>query len=129
MQNKSQPPAPKSFVLDPFLVLRKVYDTVEQLTGPAIEKLITTERFARLNGKVMQAILLTQRATRESVSSSLHLMNFPAREDIVRLGELVLQLEEKIDKLTDRIDALEQCGGQLVVAKSSGGPDGTGRPG
>ena len=128
MHNKPPPPATKSFALDPFLLLRKVYDTVEQLTGPAIEKLITTDRFARLNGKVMQAILLTHRSTRESVSAMLHTMNFPAREDIVRLGELVLQLEEKIDKLTDRMDALEQRG-QLVVAQTTGGQDGNGRTG
>ena len=95
-------------------MLRKVYDTVEQVTGPAIEKLITTDRFARLNGKVMEAILRTQRVTRENVTSTLHLMNFPAREDIVRLGELVLQLEEKIDKLGDRIEALEQRNGKLT---------------
>lgn len=112
MQNKPQTPATKSFAIDPFLLLRKVYDTVEQLTGPAIEKLITTERFARLNGKVMESILRTQRATRENVSTTLHLLNFPAREDIVRLGELVLQLEEKIDKLSDRIEALEQRSGK-----------------
>lgn len=107
MQNKAASSPPKSFVLDPFLLIRKVYDTVEQLTGPAMEKLITTQRFAKLNGKVMEAILLVHRATRENVSATLHTMNFPAREDITRLGELVLQLEEKIDKLTDRIDALE----------------------
>ncbi|MFO0622863.1 MAG: hypothetical protein U0745_15825 [Polyangia bacterium] len=114
MQNTPQTTANKSFAIDPFRLLRKVYDTVEQVTGPAIEKLITTDRFARLNGKVMEAILRTQRVTRENVTSTLHLMNFPAREDIVRLGELVLQLEEKIDKLGDRIEALEQRNGKLT---------------
>ncbi|HND12432.1 MAG TPA: hypothetical protein PLY80_18460 [Pseudomonadota bacterium] len=107
MQNKAASSETKSFALDPFLLLRKVYDTVEQLTSPALEKMITTQRFARLNGKVMEAILLTHRATRESVSAMLHTMNFPSREDITRLGELVLQLEEKIDKLGDRLEALE----------------------
>ncbi len=115
------PSSSKTFVVDPFKLLRKVYDTVEQLTEPALEKLLTTKRFAKLNGKVMSAILLSHRATRESVSAMLHLWNFPAREDILRLGELTLQLEEKIDKLTDRIDDLEKR-----MAKSAGGQDGSG---
>ncbi len=123
MHNKTGSPDNKSFVVDPFLLLRKVYDTVEQLTGPALEKLITTQRFARLNGKVMEAILHTHRATRDNVSSMLHLMNFPAREDISRLGELVLQLEEKIDKLTDRLDAIEK--GQSIRAGGARGSDRT----
>lgn len=121
MPNKPPQTESKSFVLDPFVIVRKIYDTVEQLVEPAIEKLVTTKRFAKLNGKVMQVILLSQRATRENVSSTLHLMNFPAREDIVRLGELTLQLEEKIDKLTDRIDQLERR-----TAATRGGQDGNG---
>lgn len=121
MQQKPAQPESKSFLIDPFVLLRKVYDTVEQLTEPALEKLLTTKRFAKLNGKVMSAILLSHRATRESVSAMLHLWNFPAREDILRLGELTLQLEEKIDKLRDRIDDLEKR-----MAKSAGGQDGSG---
>jgi hypothetical protein len=36
-------------------------------------------------------------------------MNVPTREDIARLGELVVGLEEKIDQVVDRLDAIEKA--------------------
>ena len=43
----------------------------------------------------------------------LYTMNF-SREDITRLGELVLQLEEKIDKLGDRLGKRWKQTGRFV---------------
>lgn len=113
----------KTFSPDLFAWFRKRYDTIEQLVGPATEKLITTQRFARLNGKVMEALLLLHRANRETVSSLLRLANFPAREDLTRLGELVLQLEEKVDQLTEKVDSLEQ-----VLLERAGERNESGQP-
>ncbi|HMU39678.1 MAG TPA: hypothetical protein PKE31_11775 [Pseudomonadota bacterium] len=93
----------KSFLPDPFVWVRKVYDTVEQLAGPALEKLISTERFARLNGKIMEVMLKIQRGNRETAQKVMELSNYPTREDITRMGELILQLEEKIDALAEQV--------------------------
>lgn len=37
----------------------------------------------------------------------LETMNVPTREDIARLGELVVGLEEKVDQVMDRLDTIE----------------------
>ena len=43
----------------------------------------------------MEAILRTQRVTRENVTSTLHLMNFPARKTSCGLASWYFELEEK----------------------------------
>jgi hypothetical protein len=40
--------------------------------------------------------------------SYLEQINLPTREDIARLGELIVALEEKVDQLDDRLSAIEQ---------------------
>ena len=39
--------------------------------------------------------------------SYLEQINLPTREDIARLGELIVSLEEKVDQLDDRLARIE----------------------
>ena len=52
-------------------------------------------------------MLAAQKSVRNNMRTYLETMNVPTREDIARLGELVVGLEEKIDQIADRFDAIE----------------------
>ena len=52
-------------------------------------------------------MLAAQKSVRDNMRAYLEAMNVPTREDIARLGELVVGLEEKSDQIADRLDALD----------------------
>jgi polyhydroxyalkanoic acid synthase PhaR subunit len=58
---------------------------------------------------MLETMLAAQKAVRENMRTYLETMNVPTREDIARLGELVVGLEEKVDQLGDRLDGIEEA--------------------
>ena len=63
--------------------------------------------FEESSGKLLETMLAAQKSVRDNMRTYLETMNVPTREDIARLGELVIGLEEKIDQIVDRLDAIE----------------------
>lgn len=114
---------------DPFTLWRQLYEVSERAFAGVIERAMGTSRFARVNGKVMELILASQRLTRDSTRMMMTAMNLPTREDLARLGELVIQLEEKVDQVIDRLDAAEAAAKRAPGAQPPpGDAAGTGRP-
>jgi hypothetical protein len=69
---------------------------------------MSTPAFAEQSGKFMETMLAAQKTVRENMRAYLESINVPTREDIARLGELIVGLEEKIDQLDDRLGSIEQ---------------------
>ena len=58
---------------------------------------------------MLETMLAAQKSVRDNMRTYLETMNVPTREDIARLGELVVGLEEKIDQVVDRLDVIEEA--------------------
>lgn len=93
---------------DPFKIWRQIYDASESAWSAAMEKAMGSPAFAEANGKLMETVLTAQKTARENMRSFLQNLNVPTREDISRLGELIVGMEEKIDQIVDRLDELEE---------------------
>ena len=93
---------------DPFEVWREMYDANERAWSTALEEAMGSPEFSESSGKLLETMLAAQKSVRNNMRTYLETMNVPTREDIARLGELVIGLEEKIDQLTDRFDAIEE---------------------
>ena len=65
--------------------------------------------FDEASGKMLETMLAAQKSVRDNMRTYLETMNVPTREDIARLGELVVGLEEKIDQVVDRLDAIDEA--------------------
>ena len=105
---------------DPFEVWREMYDANERAWSTALEEAMGGPEFSESSGKLLETMLAAQKSVRNNMRTYLETMNVPTREDIARLGELVIGLEEKIDQLTDRFDAIEEA----VRAPGPAGPAG-----
>jgi polyhydroxyalkanoic acid synthase PhaR subunit len=92
---------------DPFALWRQLYAAHEHAWNAALERSLASPTFAEAQGKLLATLLHLQKALREQVRASLEAVNVPSREDIARLGELIVGLEEKVDQLTDRVLDLE----------------------
>lgn len=93
--------------VDPFDLWRQVYEANERAWSSALEKAMAAPAFAQTQGKLLETLLHAQKAARDNMRTYLESINVPTREDVARLGELIVGLEEKIDQLGDRLERLE----------------------
>jgi polyhydroxyalkanoic acid synthase PhaR subunit len=94
---------------DPFETWRQLYDANERAWTSALEQAMGSPEFSETSGKMLETMLAAQKSVRDNMRTYLETMNVPTREDIARLGELVVGLEEKIDQVGDRLDAIEEA--------------------
>ncbi len=94
---------------DPFETWRQLYDANERAWTAALEQTMSSPEFDESSGKMLETMLAAQKSVRDNMRTYLETMNVPTREDIARLGELVVGLEEKIDQVVDRLDAIEEA--------------------
>lgn len=91
---------------DPFALWRQTYEMAEQAWTKALEQTTGTDAFAASLGKSLDSYLGFQKLMRENMQVQLETLNLPTRNDIARLGELIVNLENKIDELDDRVERL-----------------------
>jgi polyhydroxyalkanoic acid synthase PhaR subunit len=94
---------------DPFETWRQLYDANEKAWSAALEEAMGSPEFGASSGKMLETMLAAQKSVRDNMRTYLESMNVPTREDIARLGELVIGVEEKLDQLADRFDAIEDA--------------------
>src|SRR5919206_4197601 len=104
---------------DPFALWRQIYEANERAWSTALERAMSSPAFAETQGKVLETFLQAQRAVRDQMRSYLEAVNVPTREDIARLGELIVGLEEKVDQLDDRLGRLEQTLRDQAAARAA----------
>jgi polyhydroxyalkanoic acid synthase PhaR subunit len=93
---------------DPYEMWRQLYEANERAWTTALEQAMSSQEFNESSGKLLETMLAAQKSVRDNMRTYLETMNLPTREDIARLGELVVGLEEKIDQLADRFDGIEE---------------------
>ena len=92
---------------DVFGVWRELYEANEKAWTAALEQAMGTSEFGESSGRLLETMLAAQKSVRDNMRAYLETMNVPTREDIARLGELVVGLEEKSDQIADRLDTLD----------------------
>ena len=114
---------------DPYETWRQLYDANERAWTAALEETMSSPEYEESSGKMLEAMLAAQKSVRDNMRTYLETMNVPTREDIARLGELVVGLEEKIDQVVDRLDTIETAIGALPAgATGPAGPRGAAGP-
>jgi polyhydroxyalkanoic acid synthase PhaR subunit len=93
---------------DPFELWRQIYETNERAWNAVLERTVNNPAFAESSAKILETFLSAQKTVRDNMRSYLEQINLPTREDISRLGELVVSLEEKVDQLDDRLARIER---------------------
>ena len=88
---------------DLYAMWRQLYDANEKVWSQASNEFMDSPAFAQWQGRMLETFLGFQKALKDSATAQLQAANIPTRDDIARLGELILGLEEKIDQLADRM--------------------------
>jgi polyhydroxyalkanoic acid synthase PhaR subunit len=117
-ENQSSPSSLSPRATDPFELWRQIYDTNERAWNAVLERTVNNPAFAESSGKILETFLSAQKTVRDNMRSYLEQINMPTREDIGRLGELIVSLEEKVDQLDDRVANLERSIGAATTASA-----------
>jgi BMFP domain-containing protein YqiC len=108
--------------LDPFELWRQIYETNERAWNTVLERTVNNPNFAESSGKVLETFLAAQKTIRDNMRTYLESINLPTREDISRLGELIVALEEKVDQLDDRLVPIEARLQTLTTPSAASAP-------
>ncbi len=107
---------------DPFALWRQWYEANQATWGKGVAGATGTEAFAEMQGKMLESLVAFQKTMRDMSRAQLQALDLPTRDDIARLGEIVLGLEEKIDQLADRLARLERPRPVLAKKKAAKRP-------
>lgn len=93
---------------DPFQLWRQFYEANEEAWTKAIKEVSTTPGYAEMQGKMLEAFLSYQKMMRDAMTTQMNTLNIPTRDDITRLGELIVGIEEKVDQIDETLEALSK---------------------
>ncbi|WP_027417811.1 hypothetical protein [Aneurinibacillus terranovensis] len=89
---------------DPIQVWKSWYDMVEKTWGKTIDDWVKTDEYAAWVGQLQKWFFYSQDHYKKTVDQILAENNLPSKDEIARLAQLVIQLEDKVEKLDDRLD-------------------------
>ncbi|RXT06251.1 hypothetical protein [Ammoniphilus sp. CFH 90114] len=90
--------------VNPFQLWKQVYVYAEQNYSDLIAKNMQEETFAAWIGASQQWYLFYQDMHNKMLESFFHTNKLVSQDDLARLSSLVLQIEEKVDALDEKVD-------------------------
>lgn len=91
-------------LLDPFSLWKSMYDQTEKNMNEVIHETLKTEAFSEWLGQVQNTYLQYQQLVQKSTEAYLKQVNMPSREEVASLANLIINIEEKIDNIDQRLD-------------------------
>jgi hypothetical protein len=95
---------------------KRLFDDVLQLYGARAADLVTSvlnnERFIQGVQRLMQASLEFRDFLQRAVSAALEQINLPTREDLDRLHELLLTMDERLDGIERQLERISTPSGE-----------------
>lgn len=90
--------------INPFQFWKQVYDYAEQNYSETIQKNMQEEAFASWIGACQQWYLFCQDMQNKSLEQFFQMTKLAGKEDLAKVSSLVIQLEEKVEALDEKID-------------------------
>ncbi len=100
--------------IDPFTLFRDWYNASNEEWARNIESILGSEKFLQSSGPLMESYASAMRAFRVASEAYFKKLQLPTLADIARVAELVIALEEKVDKLDDNFESLEEHYSELA---------------
>lgn len=91
-------------VYDPFLAWKEMYDKTESYWGKVLGENMNKEEFSQWMGNVLNFNLQYHHALNETTGRYFQQVNIPTKDDVANVASLVINVEEKVEALEDRLD-------------------------
>jgi polyhydroxyalkanoic acid synthase PhaR subunit len=90
--------------LDPFSVWKSIYEKTEEKWNGVIHETMQKEAFSEWMGQVQNGYLEYQGAVQNTTEAYLKQVNMPTRDEISNVASLIINLEEKVENLDQKIE-------------------------
>jgi polyhydroxyalkanoic acid synthase PhaR subunit len=99
--------------LDPFAIWKSMYEKTESKLNEVLHETMQKEAFSEWMGQVQNSYLQYQKFVQTSADNYLKQVNLPTRSEVSNVASLIINLEEKVDGLDQKIEE------ELLVNSSS----------
>jgi polyhydroxyalkanoic acid synthase PhaR subunit len=89
---------------DPFEVWKSIYDKTEEKWSEVLQETMLTEGYSELMGQVQNGYLQYHELIQKGTNAYLKQVNMPSREEVSSIASLIINVEEKVDNLDQRIE-------------------------
>jgi hypothetical protein len=93
----------------------KAYGEALDTWSKSVEQAVSTDEFAAVSGELLRRYVQFQEAVRRTSQATADALHLPTRDDVASLAQLVINVERKVDEVSDELDAL--------VRRAPAGPD------
>lgn len=89
---------------DPFTLWKNMYDKLEENWSDIIHDSMKKESFAEWMGQSLNTFLMYQDFIQKTTEAYLKQMNMPTKEEVSNVASLVINLEEKVEELDEKME-------------------------
>ncbi|WP_203361481.1 poly(R)-hydroxyalkanoic acid synthase subunit PhaE [Bacillus sp. REN10] len=89
---------------DPFAVWKSFYEKTEASWNDVLHETMQQEAYAEWMGQTQSAYLQLQDLIQKTADAYLKQMNMPTREEISSVASLIINLEEKVENLDQKVE-------------------------
>ncbi|MGM7636394.1 poly(R)-hydroxyalkanoic acid synthase subunit PhaE [Bacillus sp. Hm123] len=89
---------------DPFTVWKSFYEKTEASWNDVLHETMQQEAYAEWMGQTQNAYLQFQELIQKTTDAYLKQMNMPTREEISSVASLIINVEEKVEELDQKVE-------------------------
>lgn len=91
---------------DPFALMRQAYDEAVETWAKTMEQVVSTEEFASASGQYLKRYVELQESIRTASQATAESLHIPTTDDLARVAQLVVNVERKVDEVSDEAHAI-----------------------
>ena len=110
---------------DPAEDVRRLYEDAEKRTAAAMEELVKRDAFGELLARATENVLALTRIGNDVADLVVRNLRLAGRRDITSLGRQLARSEDKLERVLQEVERLQQ---QLADSERSSGSNGSARP-
>ena len=110
-----------NFPADPFTFFKQWYDATNEAWAKAIGEVIGTEKFMEGVSRFIESYTSFHRTFRRASEEYFRNLQLPTRSDVARVAELVIALEEKVERIEDAFEDFEDGYAHLATSETVAG--------
>ena len=109
-----------AFPADPFTFFKEWYDATSETWSKMLGDVLGTEKFVEASSKFMESYTSFYQTFRHATEEFFRNLQLPTRSDLARIGELVIGLEDKVDRVEDALEDFEDSYAQVATSEAVG---------
>ena len=117
-ENRAKILAGGTIPADPFTFFKQWYDASSETWSKVVGNTIGDEKFVENASQFMESYTSYYMVTRRANENYFRNLQLPTRSDLARVAEMIVALEEKVDRVDEVFDDIEDGSSQLATRDS-----------